>query len=132
MTSLSFHHFGIACRDLDIESGVYETLGYTKEREDFVDPIQGVQGRFLVGGGPRLELLTALDGHDVLEPWLEAGSRIYHQAFETTDLEASVDGLQSKRARMVVDPVPAVAFEGRRICFVMLRTLSLIELIESA
>lgn len=126
-----FHHFGVACRDLDLEAAHYRTFGYRPERDDFEDPIQGVRGRFLIDGGPRLELLVALPGSAVLDPWLRGGSRIYHQAFEVDDLPGSIASLMADRARVVVEPVPAVAFDGRSISFVMLRTLALIELIET-
>jgi methylmalonyl-CoA/ethylmalonyl-CoA epimerase len=129
---LSFHHFGVACRDLDREAAAYQQLGYVAEHDDFVDPIQGVKGRFLIGGGPRLELLVALEGSAVLDPWLRNRTRIYHQAYETSDLKASWDTLLNSGARTVVEPVPAVAFAGRDICFLMLRNLSLIELIQTA
>jgi methylmalonyl-CoA/ethylmalonyl-CoA epimerase len=128
---LTFHHFGIACRDLDREERSYALLGYVAEGEDFEDPAQGVRGRFLVDGGPRLELLVPLPGRDVLDPWLTAGSRIYHQAFSTADLDASHRALCRAGGRTVVAPVPAAAFQGRRICFVMLRTMALVELVES-
>jgi methylmalonyl-CoA/ethylmalonyl-CoA epimerase len=128
---LVFHHFGVACRDLDRESQAYALLGYLPEGDDFEDPVQGVRGRFLTGGGPRMELLVSLPGRDVLEPWLAPGNRIYHQAFTTSDLDASHQALGRAGARTVVAPVPAEAFQGRRICFVMLRTMSLVELVES-
>jgi methylmalonyl-CoA/ethylmalonyl-CoA epimerase len=130
--SLVFHHFGVACRDLDRESRSYALLGYHPEADDFEDDVQGVRGRFLVGGGPRMELLVSLPGRDVLEPWLAAGNRIYHQAFTTSDLDAAHRALCAAGGRTVVAPVPATAFQGRRICFVMLRTMSLVELIDSA
>lgn len=129
--NLTFHHFGVACRQLDREAAAYKSLGYAAEGPDFLDPIQGVHGRFLVGGGPRIELLVAMEGREVLDPWLKGGSRIYHQAFETPDLLSAVGELKKDGARVVVQPVPAVAFGGRDICFVMLRTLTLIELIST-
>ena len=54
-----FHHLGVACLDLDKESKPWVTLGYRPEAPDFEDTIQQVRGRFLIGAGPRLELLVA-------------------------------------------------------------------------
>lgn len=127
-----FHHFGVACKNLDREMGIYSMLGYASEGPDFEDPIQGVRGRFLVGGGPRVEILEALPGSDVLDPWLQNGSRIYHQAFEVSDILTTIELLENKRARVIVQPVPSVAFDGRLICFLMLKNMMLIELIESS
>jgi methylmalonyl-CoA/ethylmalonyl-CoA epimerase len=131
-SALSFHHFGIACRDLDREEAAYAELGYKVEAPDFIDPVQGVRGRFLAEGGPRLELLVALEGSQVLEPWLTTGtSRVYHEALETLDLKRTLDSMIDSGARVVVEPAPAVAFNGREICFLMLRNMALVELIEA-
>ena len=127
---MKFHHVGVACHDLSVEADAFGSLGYEPEGEDFVDPAQGVRGRFLVGPGPRLELVVGLPGSSVLEPWLRKGVKFYHQAFVVENLEASVQTLSEKGARLVSGPTPAAAFGGAEIAFVMLRNLSLVELIQ--
>ena len=47
---MHFHHLGVACADIEMETVTYRALGYAPEGEDFVDPLQGIQGRFLLGG----------------------------------------------------------------------------------
>lgn len=128
---MSFHHIGVACRDLAHETEAFGVLGYEIEGEDFVDPRQGIRGRFLVGPGPRLELLVGLPGSPVLEPWLDKGVKFYHQAFVVESMETSVQQLREKGGRMVSAPMPAVAFGDRQIAFVMLRNLAMVELIQS-
>lgn len=128
---LAFHHFGVACRNLDDQERVYAVFGYTRERADFTDPIQGVSGRFLVGPGPRMELLVAFENSSVLDPWLASGPRIYHQAFETPSLASSLQYLAKHGFRTIVGPVPAVAFDNRLIAFALNRHMTMIELIES-
>ena len=130
---LVFHHVGVACRDLDHEQTGYALLGYAPEGPDFEDPVQGVRGRFLVAPGrPRVELLVNLEGSTTLDPWLGGTARTYQQAYETADLDGAVAAFRAAGARVVSPPVPAVAFGGRRICFVMLRTMTLVELVEAA
>jgi len=135
VTGLRFHHIGVACRDLDREQAGYALLGYRPEspdRQDFEDPTQGIRGRFLVADGqPRVELLVNLEGCTTLDSWLKGPARVYQQAFETDTFDETVAQFQERGARVVSPPVPAVAFEGRRICFVMLRTMTLIEVIEA-
>lgn len=128
--ALEYHHTGYACNDLDTEARELERLGYVPEGEDFVDPHQRVRGRFLSGGGPRLELLVAEGDCAVLDPWLRGGTKMYHLGYETPDLEAAIDAIMVGRARLVSSPAPAPAFNGRRVAFLMLPTLLLIELIE--
>ena len=129
---MNFHHIGVACADLDREAAAFGHLGYQAEGADFSDPAQGIRGRFIVGGGPRLELLVPLPGSDVLTPWTARGVRMYHLAYETRSIEGSLEELKRQRARVVSPPTPAVAFGGRRVAFLVLPTLQLIELVQSA
>jgi len=128
---VEFHHLGVACTDLDAEEAAFAPLGYERERDDFTDPLQGIQGRFLVGGGPRLELLVALPGSNVLASWLARGTKVYHQAYQVPNLGESTALLHARRARTVSEPKPAVAFDGRQVTFLVLPNLLLIELIEA-
>jgi methylmalonyl-CoA/ethylmalonyl-CoA epimerase len=130
--SLTFHHVGVACRNLDGETKRFAALGYSAESLDFADPIQGVVGRFLVGGGPRMELLAPLAAGGVLTPWIKAGIKLYHLAYETSDFDGAVAHLRNAGGKMLVPPVPAVAFGNRRITFLMLPNMLMTELIESA
>jgi methylmalonyl-CoA/ethylmalonyl-CoA epimerase len=83
---VTLHHLGVACRDIEADSALLELLGFARDGDDFADPAQGIRGRFLVGGGVRLELLEPLAGSAVLTPWLTARTKIYHHAYETDDL----------------------------------------------
>ena len=125
-----FHHLGYATRGIDRERRVFENLGYRIEGETFVDPAQGVTGCFLVGAGPRIELLENSPGEETLTAWLNAGVKVYHFAYRVPDIEAAIDWARSKRGKVTVSPVAAVAFGGAKICFVMFPNGFLIEFIE--
>ncbi|MFN3431705.1 MAG: VOC family protein [Candidatus Sericytochromatia bacterium] len=129
---LAFHHMGLACRDLDTEIAAWAILGYRLEGSPFEDPIQRVRGCFVVGAGPRLELLMPLDDTSPVMPWLAKGVKFYHQAFETVDIRRALDTLKARRGKVVVPPTPAVAFQGREIAFVLFPNMMLIELIQAA
>jgi methylmalonyl-CoA/ethylmalonyl-CoA epimerase len=129
LEGLAFHHVGVACRDLNTEERLFSALGYEREGPDFLDPIQGVHGRFLVRGGPRLELLCNQEGRGVLSAWLKNRTKFYHIAYETENLAGSGAELAQLGAKQVVAPVPAVAFGQRKIAFYMLPNLAMIELI---
>jgi methylmalonyl-CoA/ethylmalonyl-CoA epimerase len=126
-----FHHFGLACTDISLMAQEYMRFGYRTEGQEFIDETQQIRGLFIVGGGPRLELLQAHHNSTVLAPWLSSGPRIYHQAFQVDDIDDAMREFTSAKARILVEPVPAIAFGGRRICFVMTRALSLVELISN-
>jgi methylmalonyl-CoA/ethylmalonyl-CoA epimerase len=125
-----FHHVGVACRDIERERRELEHVGYAPEGTEFMDPIQGIKGLFLAEPGSRLELVSPTAPGGVLQPWLDRGSKMYHLAFVVADLRLELDRLIGFRGRLVVGPVPAVAFGGRDIAFVMLPNMMLVELIQ--
>lgn len=128
----AFHHVGYATASLARERAFFESAGYRAEGEVFSDPVQGIVGCFLTGPGPRIELLENLPGSDTLRPWLDAGIKIYHFAYWVDDIDAALVWARSQRGKVTVPPVPAVAFGGRRISFVMFRTGFMLEFIETA
>jgi methylmalonyl-CoA/ethylmalonyl-CoA epimerase len=129
---LEFHHVGVVSSNIARETGQLAVLGYHPESEEFTDPLQGVRGLFLGGQSPRLELLSPLDSPGVLEPWIKSKSKLYHLAYQTPDLPQTLAELRTGGAKLVVEPVPAVAFAGRPIAFVMLPNMLLVELIGTA
>ena len=131
IADLRFHHIGLACRDIAAEAQALGVLGYRAEGDVFEDSAQGIMGRFYNGPGPRMELLAALPGSTVLEPYLRSAARMYHQAFEVDEMQDAIAGLLSDRARLIRAPIPAVAFGGREIAFVMLRNMLMVELIQA-
>lgn len=126
-----FHHLGVACRDLEQETPYWRALGYVQEGPDFEDPIQRVRGRFLVGPGPRLELLQGVGEASPIAALLKRQIKLYHQAFETPMFDPAVSVLEKSGARLMAEPAPAVAFGGRRIAFLSLPNGNILELIET-
>ena len=129
--ALTFHHVGVACRDIGRDRARYEALGFRDDGAVFEDPTQRIRGLFLINDTYRVELLEALEpgAASPLAGYLDRGARLYHQAFLTADLDRSSAALRADGAVVTVEPVPAVAFGGRQITFLMLRNMNLIELI---
>ncbi|MCW6509535.1 VOC family protein [Lichenifustis flavocetrariae] len=126
-----FHHLGLACRSIDRETQSWISLGYRQEGSDFEDPIQGVRGRFLIGPGPRLELLMPSGPESPINGMIDRGVKLYHHAFETPSMNDLLAALGAAGCKLTVAPVPAVAFAGRRIAFFLMPNMNLIELIEA-
>jgi len=125
-----FHHIGYATTSVEKERTYLRRLGYLQEGSEFKDPAQGIRGIFMSGSGPRIELLEPIEGSNVLTPWIESGIKMYHIAFLVDDLEKQLHQSRTQRARVVAVPVPAGAFSGRRIAFVLMQNLLLVEYIE--
>ena len=128
----TFHHIGLACRSLAPEIKTHERLGYTREGSTFHDPIQKINGIFMVHGPMRIELIEPSGEHSPVHNILEKGIKMYHQCFSVHDLAQAISAMESDGARLIAGPAPAVAFGGRNIAFLMLRTMLIVELVESA
>ncbi|HKE58456.1 MAG TPA: VOC family protein [Pyrinomonadaceae bacterium] len=128
---LRFHHVGLACQSIEVEQKAHRLLGYLDEGEVFVDPMQRIRGCFMVQGGMRIELLEPAGEKSPVLSFLKRGIKMYHQAFETDQINNSIDELRQAGAVLTVPPTPAVAFAGRPIAFLLLRTKMLVELIQS-
>ena len=128
---MKFHHTGIACRRLERETRSWTSLGYTLEGSIFSDPLQGIRGQFMVLGSARIELLEALPGSHVLDPWLANGSPLYHFGYEVAEVSEGIQNLSGSGFKVISEPRPAVAFNGREVVFLIRSNRMVIELIES-
>lgn len=127
-----FHHLGIATKSLEREAPAWELLGYTPEGDEFEDPIQGVRGLFMTApDAPRIELLAPLPDSTTLDGILRRGVKCYHHGYEVPDLEEGIERLKAARARVVREPAEAIAFDHRRVVFLALPNLWMVELIEA-
>ena len=125
-----FHHLGFATKSINQEVSTFENLGYTLEGDYFEDSDQGIRGVFMIGAGPRIELLENISGCNTLTPWIEKGVQIYHQAYFVQDIEKTVLQSRLDGNYVVVKPIESIAFEGRRISFVIMKNRMLLEFIE--
>ncbi len=129
---LTFHHIGIACRDIEKTKAFYLLQGYTAT-PTVEDSIQHVSISFLdKDGGPRLELLEPIgDQSPVARTLATSGVTPYHICYEVPDIEEAIATLRSQRFLLVNGPVPACALDNRRIAFLFQKNTGLIELLES-
>ena len=129
---LTFHHIGIACRDIAKTQSFYLGQGYTASPV-VEDPLQHVRISFLEKeGAPRIELLEPLDDQSpVARTLATSGVSPYHMCYEVQDIEAAVNHLRGQRFLLVNGPVPACAMGDRRIAFLFQKNTGLIELVEA-
>jgi methylmalonyl-CoA/ethylmalonyl-CoA epimerase len=136
INELLFHHIGVACQAdalaQDTERKRLELLGYRPEGDEWVDDCLGMRGQFMVAcnGAPRIELVAPHGNRSPVTSWLERGVKLYHLAYSVTSLSAEIDRMRERNAKLMLPPIPAVAFGGRKVAFIMLPNFLLIELME--
>ena len=129
---LTFHHMGIACRDIAKSSAFYQSMGYNV-LPVIPDPLQHVKVCFMEKeGAPRVELLEPLDDKSPVLRILDAvGVSPYHTCYEVNNLQEAIAQLRQQRFMLVNGPVPACALENREIAFMFNKNYGLIELVEA-
>ena len=108
---LAFHHIGVACERIADEVAIWEALGYRAEGEPFIDVEQEIESLFMVGSGPRIELLEAYGGSGTLAPWIKRRVKLYHLGFLAVEFDAALAELASGGAKTTREPVNSSIFQ---------------------
>ena len=131
---MRLHHVGFVVADIPTAAaGFASSLNTRWDTKIFHDPLQKVRVSFLDGwcsSDAQIELVEpAAEDSPVLNV-LKKGGGLHHLCYEVADLQAQLDRMQQKGARLVKPPLPAVAFENRRIAWIFTREKLLVELLE--
>ena len=129
------HHVGLIVRSIEESMpGYLRSLGGSWDSQIFHDPIQHVKVAFLwpgLGAQAQIELVEPAGETSPVRRFLEtANGGMHHLCYEVKNLEESVKEMRGGGARLVRPPKPAVAFQGRRIAWVLTAENLLIELLE--
>ena len=133
MTALRLHHVGIVVEDIATASVDYaRRLGYELKSGIIHDPVQTAYVQFLhlPGDNALLELVAPDGPSSKLSNALTKGGGLNHLCYETTDIERSCADLRESGFAIIQPPLPAIAFQGRRIAWLMNRDRVLTELVE--
>jgi methylmalonyl-CoA/ethylmalonyl-CoA epimerase len=132
--SLALHHVGILVRDIAKRAALYSRrFGYVIRTDVVHDPIQTAYVQFLrLPGDPvYLELVSPDGPNSKLMNALTKGEGLNHMCYSTPAIDADWSRLGSEGLHLVSAPVPACAFGGRRVAWLMGADAVLIELVES-
>lgn len=129
---LTFHHIGIACRDIARSQTFYTAMGY-RAAEVVDDPIQHVRVCFLdKEDAPHIELLEPLDDQSpVARTLTTVGVTPYHICYQVDDMESAINALRTQRFLLVSGPVQACAMDNKRVAFLYQKHTGLVELVEA-
>jgi methylmalonyl-CoA/ethylmalonyl-CoA epimerase len=130
------HHLGVAVSSVEEAQPLYERLfGLQLVSGPFDDPIQKVRVSFLDASRSDavvLELVAPSGEQSPVSSYLARGIGAYHICYEVPDLPRYLERARQNRCVLLGEPVPAVAFGGRRIAWLYTPTKHLIELLEAA
>ena len=117
-----FHHVGIAVRSIS------ETC---PDVEQIEDPIQGVAVAFAQIEGLAIEFVQPAKEGSPVDENLQNGVKLIHICIEVPELDAAMAEGRKHGFHRISAPVPAKAFDHRRIVWVYSNTYGLFELLEN-
>lgn len=116
-----FDHIGIAVRSIE------DVVGGNKKTKD---DIQKVCVSFFDSAGVRFELVEPACDDSPVTRLLKNNQSLYHICFRVADIDASIKGSRDKGFHLISGPVPAEAFDGKKIAWLFSKTFGLVELVE--
>jgi len=130
---LSLHHIGIVVKDISQTATTFVAhFGYEVKSAIIHDPTQTAYVQFLQlpGDSVYLELVSPDRSESKLTNALNKGGGLNHICYSTTDIDAICKQLRALGLFLLQAPVPAVAFPGRRIAWLMGQDGIPVELVE--
>ena len=129
-------HMGFVVRDIEAAMPQFvHSLQAVWDQRIFDDPHQNVRVAFLTTrpGDARIELVQPAGEKSPVYRFLqEKGGGLHHACYEVPNLETQIAEMRSRGAILAKPPKPAVAFDGRRIAWMITTERFLIELLEAA
>lgn len=131
---LRLHHMGFVVSSIEASMpGFVKSLSATWDGRIFEDPNQKVKVAFLQTRpeDAQVELVEPAGEDSPVSKFLrERGGGLHHACYEVADLEHALTDFHSRGAVIAKRPKPAVAFDGRRIAWVLTAEKFLVELLE--
>jgi len=125
-----FHHIGYAVKDIIKTAEFYLSAGW-RLTEIQNDLIQNTKIAFLIKKEmPLIELVAPISETSPITSTLEkSGITPYHICYEVDNIEKSIHKLKNLRFLELFEPVKAIAFDNRKICYLYNRDVGLIEIL---
>lgn len=130
---MKIDHIGYAVKRIDRAAMSFEKLGFVFEPV-IEDTDRNVKLMFGEKDGYKIELVSPMDKtkDSPVDQYLSnmIGTP-YHICYQSNDLNKEVETLKKQGFKVVIEPLPAVAFAGRRVVFLMNLGFGLMEIVEA-
>ena len=129
---LRLHHVGHATKNIEASRAIYvQRYGYEICTPVIHDPLQTALVQFLRLPGDQTYLeFVAPDGSESILTGATTRGGLNHLCYTCGPLEATIESLETTQMRLISEPKVAVAFGGRRICWLVGLDRIPIELVE--
>ena len=130
----AFHHIGFVVSSITKSVQAFASMLQSDwDEQVFHDPKQGVHVTFLKSrqpGDPVWELVEPADEKSPVRSFAAKGGGLHHVCYVVDNLEKALVDARALGALVTREPMPAVAFGGRRIAWIYTKNRLLIEYLE--
>lgn len=125
-------HIGYAVKKIEKAIESFELLGY-QFGEVIDDNNRNIKICFGIKDGYKVELIQPIDKmkESPVDNYLsKIGATAYHICYVSQDFEKDIADLTSKGFKIVIPAQEAIAFQNKRVIFMMNLAIGLIEIVE--
>jgi len=134
-TGVTFHHIGFVVKAIEKSAPDFAASVLSDwDGSIIVDPLQDVRVTFLQPRSPDMpvvELVEPLDSQSPVFQFLSKGGGLHHLCYQVDSLGEHLERCRAAGDFIVREPVPAVAFNQRRIAWVYTKQRLLLEYLEA-
>ena len=127
---MKFHHIGYLVNNFNSAFKNFKKCNYKKKKSIIIDNNLKVKIQFLVNGNNLIELVKPHKNNIGLLSLLRKKNYAYHFAYKVKNLDKTLVRLK-KNFKIIVNPVPAKAFNDKKVAFLKMKNDFIIELIQS-
>lgn len=132
---MTLHHLGVAVEDIKKSIQSFRGLGWMWDGEIIEDTSRNVNLAFLrrYDSEEMIELISAAKEKSPVTNLLKTMKNVstpYHICYEVSNIEKTIDILKGRRYTLTDKAKSALAFNNRRVAFMLSREAGLIELLE--
>ncbi len=133
---IRLHHVGYVVRSIEETAERFAcSIGASWDQEVILDRLQASRVAFLANPSqpfPLVELVQPESEGSPVSNFLKRGGGLHHLCYEVKSLEQQLESSRMLGGTIVRSPLPAVAFQGRRIAWVFTKDRLLLEFLESS
>ncbi|MFQ5823910.1 MAG: VOC family protein [bacterium] len=118
-----FDHIGLAVKSIKDVSPSSEII---------TDPIQRVSVAFVIVNGIKIELIEPYGDNSPVTDSLKKGVKFLHMCYAVSDIELVLKECRKHGFHPIARPVPAIAFNNKKIAWVYSNKYGLFELLEDS
>ncbi len=129
---MNVNHIGYAVKKIENAIAHFEGLGY-KFNDIIYDYERNIKISFGEKDGYRVELVCPLDEtkeSPVDNYLINVRATPYHICYESSCFDSDVEKMERSGYKTIIPPAPAIAFQGKRVVFMMSLSIGLIEIVE--